>query len=428
MLAEAGVVSIQPGIELFADNTLGLMHKGVSPLQNVQLLKWCREFGITPMWNLLYGFPRENLQDYGANLQTVQAITHLQSPMGYGPVRLERFSPMFEQPEAFGLRHIHPMKAYQYIYPFDEATLSELAYFFEFDFDGKEKAERWFIPIRQELERWKLAPAPATLQAVDQSPDHLIVHDTRPTRTQSEYQFRNPEKAVIEFCDEVRTFSKILEHVRNSAPDANKCSSAEWTAWLQGVLDYLVANRLMVRNKDRYLSVILLQGQQVKGSGVPPILMSSRPLFVEHCIDLRKENRRATEQEGRQIMTGYYNPYDPYGTLPGYAPYGSGYGPPYDPYGDQFNMAIADAYAASAYGGMDIGAQQAYVPAPEYVQPNQYVFRQPIQYIQRMPQQWTFDYPPQNLYRQPVQYIQRIPQQWSFDYPPQTSTASHRNG
>ena len=82
---------------------------------------------------------------------------------------------------------------------------------------------------------------------------------------------------------------------------------------------------------------------------------------------------------------------------------------------------VGPGFGMEAYGGMDIGAQQAYIPAPEYVQPNQYIFRQPIQYIQRIPQQWTFDYPPQNLYRQPVQYIQRMPQQWSFDYPPQTN-------
>ena len=35
------------------------MRKGVTALQNLRLLKWCAEIGITPAWNLLYGFPGE---------------------------------------------------------------------------------------------------------------------------------------------------------------------------------------------------------------------------------------------------------------------------------------------------------------------------------------------------------------------------------
>jgi len=45
LLRDAGVTVIQPGIESFSDRVLQQMKKGVSGLQNVQLLKWCKEIG-----------------------------------------------------------------------------------------------------------------------------------------------------------------------------------------------------------------------------------------------------------------------------------------------------------------------------------------------------------------------------------------------
>ena len=35
------------------------MRKGVTAIQNVQLLKWCFEYDVEPSWNILYGFPGE---------------------------------------------------------------------------------------------------------------------------------------------------------------------------------------------------------------------------------------------------------------------------------------------------------------------------------------------------------------------------------
>src|SRR6185503_3740179 len=64
LLRDAGVLTIQPGIESFSDRVLKQMKKGVSGLQNIQLLKWCKELGVHPIWNFLVGFPQESPEDY----------------------------------------------------------------------------------------------------------------------------------------------------------------------------------------------------------------------------------------------------------------------------------------------------------------------------------------------------------------------------
>lgn len=57
LMAKAGVMSIQPGIESLSSNVLRLMRKGVRAVQNVNLLRWSQYYGIRVSWNLIWGFP-----------------------------------------------------------------------------------------------------------------------------------------------------------------------------------------------------------------------------------------------------------------------------------------------------------------------------------------------------------------------------------
>jgi hypothetical protein len=228
------------------------MRKGVTPLQNVQTLKWCGEFGVDPKWNMLYGFPGENSRDYQEILDLVIGLTHLPPPGGFGSVRLDRFSPYFDFPDKFGIRGLRALKPYRYLYPFEDDVLYNLAYFFEYDFDGKEKKDRWFEPLRREIELWKKYHDRSVLEFVSNNEQEMVVRDTRPHRTHNEYRFRSPEKTVLEFCDEARHFEDILEHVRKrangSAPDESS---------LRTFVAYLVRNRLMIESNNRYVSLVM---------------------------------------------------------------------------------------------------------------------------------------------------------------------------
>ncbi|HST82205.1 MAG TPA: RiPP maturation radical SAM C-methyltransferase [Kineosporiaceae bacterium] len=137
-LGAAGVKFIQPGIESLSDHVLTLMRKGTTGLRNIELLKWCKEYGVAPMWNLLYGFPGETEDDYLETVQLIQAIWHLDPPTGYGPVRLDRFSPYHADPAMFGMTNIRPMAPFLNLYPFDDETVNRIAYYFDFDYaDGR---------------------------------------------------------------------------------------------------------------------------------------------------------------------------------------------------------------------------------------------------------------------------------------------------
>ncbi|RPH58650.1 MAG: RiPP maturation radical SAM protein 1, partial [Acidobacteria bacterium] len=103
LLRAAGIRFIQPGIESFSDTVLTLMRKGVSGLQNIQVLKWCKELGVEPNWNLLFGFPGEPPEEYTRMAKFVPFLTYLQPPDTMCMIRMDRFSPNFFDAEKLGL-------------------------------------------------------------------------------------------------------------------------------------------------------------------------------------------------------------------------------------------------------------------------------------------------------------------------------------
>lgn len=180
LLRQAGVQYIQPGIESFDTNILAEMNKGTSPLQNIQLLKWCSEFGVTPSWNLLYGFPRELPSQYERMAERLSAFIHLPPPGGCGRIRLDRFSPYFSNPHDYGITNIRALEAYRWLYPLPLKALDQVAYFFEFDYADGRDPETYTREIRNVVRDWSAIQKPLSLLSYDRGDGSSTIHDTRP--------------------------------------------------------------------------------------------------------------------------------------------------------------------------------------------------------------------------------------------------------
>ena len=226
-LLDAGVKFIQPGIESLNDHVLTLMRKGTTGFRNIELLKWCKEYGVKPMWNLLYGFPGETEDDYLETVQLIQAAWHLDPPTGYGPVRLDRFSPYHADPAGFGMVNVRPMQPFLNLYPFDLEVVDKIAYYFDFDYaDGRRddvharSAVDLAIGWMQDTERGEL-----TITSLDD--DAVRIVDTRrgvPTPRRAVLSGWKAE--VYEACDRSQLFDTLLAlpHVLASRVDKSELS------------------------------------------------------------------------------------------------------------------------------------------------------------------------------------------------------------
>jgi ribosomal peptide maturation radical SAM protein 1 len=157
-MVAAGVTVVQPGIEALATSTLKLMAKGTTAFHNLQFLKNCIDLGITPSWNLLIGFPGEEVAVYEHYAANLSRLTHLPPPSGVFMIRFDRYSPYYDRRQEYGL-DLHPMDNYALTYPFGSAALRQLAYFFA-DHNMAPftlNAVQWHARLSKLVEDWKAA-------------------------------------------------------------------------------------------------------------------------------------------------------------------------------------------------------------------------------------------------------------------------------
>ena len=128
----AAHITAQVGIESLGPRLLKLMHKGVSTIRILALLKWCREYRVEVVWNQLCGIPGETEADYDEQIALMEKIPQFKPPYRVNPVVIDRYSPYFEDYAAYGWERIEPIPHYRPAHPhLDDTALRNIAYHFE---------------------------------------------------------------------------------------------------------------------------------------------------------------------------------------------------------------------------------------------------------------------------------------------------------
>jgi ribosomal peptide maturation radical SAM protein 1 len=155
VLAHGGVTHLQPGLESLSSAVLRLMDKGVRAAQNVNLLRWARYYGLQVGWNILWGFPGETEEDYLAQAAVVPHLVHLQPPASAAEIWLERFSPLYTQPDRFGLLRRSSEASYRHVYP-DSVDIDRVVYFFDYEFADALPPSA-YAPLAKAVAEWSEA-------------------------------------------------------------------------------------------------------------------------------------------------------------------------------------------------------------------------------------------------------------------------------
>jgi ribosomal peptide maturation radical SAM protein 1 len=218
VLAAGGVTDLQPGIESLSTAVLRLMDKGVRAAQNVNLLKWARYYGINVGWNILWGFPGETEEDYRRQAEIVPHLVHLQPPEGAARLWLERFSPMFTQPDRFPTRHRAPEASYRHVYP-ASVDLDRIAYVFEHEFENA-LPDTAYVPLRKAVDEWRRAwqDVPPSL-GYRSSPGYLEIYDVRQPGHEGTYTFRDTLADIYLACgDRPTTAAAVGRRLSDGVP------------------------------------------------------------------------------------------------------------------------------------------------------------------------------------------------------------------
>jgi ribosomal peptide maturation radical SAM protein 1 len=245
-LAGAGFTTLQPGIETFSDHILKLMDKGATALQQICCLKWSQQVGISATYNILLRNPGETAEDYREMLELIPFLTHLLPPNGIANMQLERYSPYFMRPEAFGIRNIRPKPHYRFMFPDPAIDLNALVYQFDFDHDALDRPE--LFAARQRLIEaildWKTNFKPNRLAYYFDANGVRVVD--RRGKNDELLELRGSQGEIYRELDEPRTFKYLATRFSPGAPSP-----------LRAFLQRLVRKRVLYydRASDKYLGV-----------------------------------------------------------------------------------------------------------------------------------------------------------------------------
>jgi ribosomal peptide maturation radical SAM protein 1 len=191
-LKRAGIIVIQPGIEALSSSLLKRMKKGVLARQNITLLRYARAANLQLIWNILWGFPGDQRQEYQETLALLPLLRHLQPPSGVFHLSIDRFSPYFDHPADYGIKNIQPYKGYAQFLP-DGVDPAQIAYHFVADYPCESHQHPELITeIQGEVDAWKAAwqtelvlsptiriPTPPMLMVTREANGCWLLRDTR---------------------------------------------------------------------------------------------------------------------------------------------------------------------------------------------------------------------------------------------------------
>jgi ribosomal peptide maturation radical SAM protein 1 len=258
-MRRGGMRQIQPGIESFSNDVLRLMDKGVSGTQNIQLMRWCRELGIDCAWNVLAGFPGEAESEYERMAELIPLLEHLDPPMSCARLRLDRFSPFHARPHDFGFMRVRPARAYFFVFPLGRRELGRLAYFFDYDYDDARNPEAYLEPVQLAVGEWwrrRLADERPRLEA-EADGEILVITDTRTVATAPRHLLEGVAAALYEACDVATSLNGLLRRSELAA-HADEVEAA---------LESLLADRLMLADEGRYLSLAVFRTRSPRSGG-----------------------------------------------------------------------------------------------------------------------------------------------------------------
>ena len=276
LLRSSGCSWLQPGIESLSTPVLKLMRKGVTGVQNIRLLKWAAELGVSLAWNMLAGFPGENPEDFANMAAFIPSLAHLQPPINEcSLVRLDRYSPLFSNHEEMGYTNVRPVDSYAEVYPFESTIVARMAYYFQFDHIGDVDPQTHITLVAQAVRAWQKETGHAAFICLNNDPG-LRLLDTRSVALEPRTILRGLEETVFRNC----LNGSRLDHLCRVLDRREK--------ELLPILESFVDRQWAIFLDDQYLTLAVPMDEYVPGHVLLSMVESSvRDLYCARMARFR---------------------------------------------------------------------------------------------------------------------------------------------
>ncbi len=249
VMRQAGLQQVQIGIEALSAGMLRKLHKGTRVIDNIAAMKWCEQFGIDNLSNLLMEFPGSDLQDV---TETLDALDYV---LPYQPLRGVRFwlgkgSPVEMCPGDYGLAAVRNHRWYQALLPADRLERLQLLVK---QYRGDQGVQRrLWRPVWQRLQHWrrhyreiKNRHGREPILGYSDGGTFLIVRRRSAAgRFPAAFRMKGRSREIYLSCLEPRSFAYLQHRFDSYRADQ-----------LEAFLNDLVAKRIMFWDGRSYLSL-----------------------------------------------------------------------------------------------------------------------------------------------------------------------------
>jgi ribosomal peptide maturation radical SAM protein 1 len=222
-MKEAGFITIQTGIESFSQNYLRKMNKGVRVIDNIAVLKFCKENGIKNNYNLIVRYPNEEQVDFDETKKIIHLLKGYLDAPTLCELRVMHGSLIQRHPEQFNIERLEPTPIDLIMYP-----LEFLEKGFSFMYDFKRKILSRENPWESLVEEWKKEREISELEGITRQTtvDRLIfyfvdggsfikIYDKRDRRNIRIFVLNELERVVFLACVDVVSLQQLKQRFTN---------------------------------------------------------------------------------------------------------------------------------------------------------------------------------------------------------------------
>jgi ribosomal peptide maturation radical SAM protein 1 len=244
----AGIEEVQVGIEALSTRLLKKLNKGTTAIQNLEIMKHCEELGIANVSNLILHFPGSDDED------VQETLRNLEFAQPFRPLRFVHFwlglgSPVWQDPEAFGLSAVFNHPNYAVMFPPD--VFRSVRFMIQAYRGDLGRQRRLWQPVEKKIRAWKRTYAGihkghsrAPILSFRDGRDFLIIRQKRLDAEPLTHRLVGTSRAIYLFCQRHRALKSILGHFP-------KVAEKKIVPFLQMMVD----KKLMFEENGNYLSL-----------------------------------------------------------------------------------------------------------------------------------------------------------------------------
>jgi len=247
-MRQAGVDTVQVGIEALSSRLLGKMNKGVRAIDNLCLMKHCEAAGIINASNLILHFPSSDADDI------VQTLHCLAFARWYRPLKTVSFwlgldSPAFRFPEQFQIHSTFNHPRLKKLFPAPIAR--QLRFMIQgYRGDRRRQLQLW-RRVEKAVDRWRRDYALVQRQtngrpalSYRDGGHFLIIDQHRPKEPVAKHRLVGTSAQIYRFCHVPRTLEQISGRFASHS-----------TAQIRSFLESMEDKQLAFAEDGSYLSL-----------------------------------------------------------------------------------------------------------------------------------------------------------------------------